>query len=214
MYTLKKPRILVVMLVLVMVSATGIARPPLAAAQGAGTDRDISLELIGQVAAPIPSRTLAYGYLSYVKGVAPDALAAGGDLSEGTARFIFYVDTINTRVINNGPLRVIDRAGTLGLYLDNAPNGNWSRPETFHDGEQILGAELRYQVVINTSTGAFSAHWDLPISWSRPFAVGGSTYRLGNGGEHFEITMSGQLNAQAPPVAHIAGVARGLQVRR
>ncbi len=213
MHMLKERRILTVLLALVLASALGIARPTGAAAQSAGTDRDIALELISQVAAPLPGRTLAYGYLSYVKGVASDALAAGGDLSEATARFTFYVDTVNTRVINNGPLRVIDRAGVMGIYLDTTPNGNWSRLESFHDGEQILAAELRYQVVINTSTGAFSAHWDLSIAWSKPFAVGG-TYRLGNVGEHFEITMHGQLNAQVPPAAHIAGVARGLDVRR
>ncbi len=211
---MKKPGILAILTLLVTVSALGIPRPAIAATNASGASRDIALELIGQVAAPLPGRTVAYGYLSYVKGVAPDALAAGGELSEGTARFTFYVDTVNTRVINNGPLRVIDRAGTMGIYLDTAPNGNWSRLETFHDGEQILAAEVRYQVVINTSTGAFLAHWDLPIAWSKPFALGGTTYRLGNAGEHFEITMSGQLNAQAPPAAHIAGVARGLDVRK
>ncbi len=214
MHMMQERHILALLLALMMVSTVGIPRPARAAAHAAGTHRAIALELIGQVAAPLPGRTLAYGYLSYVDGITPDALAAGSDLTEGTAHFTFYVDTVNTRVINHGPLRVIDRVGVMGIYRDTTPTGHWSRLETFHDGDQILAANVRYQVVINTSTGAFSAHWDLSILRSKAFAVGGSTYRLGTAGEHFDITMQGQLNVQAPPVAHIAGVGRGLHVRR
>ncbi len=211
---MKKPGILAILTLLVTVSALGIPCPAIAATNASGASGDIALELIGQVANPAPNRTLAYGYLSFMSGLAPEAMAAGGELSERTARFTFFVDTVNVRVINNGPLRVIDRAGTMGIYLESAPNGDWSRPQTFHDGEQILAAELRYQVVINTLTGAFAASWDLPIVWSKRFAVGGSEYQLGRGGEHFEITFFGQLNPQAPPAAHIAGFARGLEVRK
>ena len=214
MNMMKKRPFLAVVTVLLTLSAIGFQRPAIAAANSSGAGRDIALELIWQVANPAPNRTLAYGYLSFMSGLAPEAMAAGGELSERTARFSFFVDTVNVRVINNGPLRVIDRAGTMGIYLESAPNGDWSRPQTFHDGEQILAAELRYQVIINTLTGAFTASWDLPIVWSKRFAMGGSEYQLGRGGEHFEITFSGQLNPQAPPAAHIAGFRRGLDIRK
>ena len=142
------------------------------------------------------------------------ALALGGDLSERTARFTFFSDTATQRVTTNGPLRVIDRTGTLGIYLDDAPNGDWSRPQTFQDGEQILGAQSRHQVVVDTVTGAFTATFDLVVTWSKRFPASDGTYQLGTVDDQFSITFYGHLNQQPPPSAHIAGVLQGLEVRR
>ena len=210
----RKPHILAVLAVLVALSTVAIRRPAMVHANNVETGGAITAELIGQVANPAPNRTLAYGYLSFIKGLSPDALAAGGELNERTARFTFFVDTVNQRVINNGPLRVIDRAGTMGIYLDTSPDGDWSRPETFQDGEQIAAAELRYQVVIDTLTGAFTAKWDLASAWSKPFTMSGADYRLGRGREEFSITFFGHLNPQAPPAAHIAGFMSGLELQK
>jgi hypothetical protein len=46
----------------------------------------------------------------------------------------FYTDTTTTQVINDGPMRVIDRKGTLTSYKDSAPNGNFADAYTFRDG--------------------------------------------------------------------------------
>ena len=122
---------------------------PVFAEQGRG-GTDISAELVGQVTNPTPVASFQYGYLSYIKSIAPAALASSTETSERTAFLSFYSDTVTKRVINNGPMRTIDRDGTLGIYLDAAPNGDFGRPTTFQDGEQVVGAEQHHQVVLNT----------------------------------------------------------------
>jgi hypothetical protein len=54
-----------------------------------------------------------------------------------------------------------------------------------------MAASLRHQVVVDTLTGAFSAHFDCTIARSEPFTLGDATYRLGKPGQHFEVTFYG-----------------------
>lgn len=52
------------------------------------------------------------------------ALGLAG-INERTAFLTFYSHTMTQRVTNNSPMRMIDRVGQLGIYLDNAPNGDF-----------------------------------------------------------------------------------------
>lgn len=210
---MRKPRILAVLLSLLALSAVGLPQYARGDTNRPAADNAIAAELIGQVTNPTPRLSTQYGYLSFLTGVDPTTIATG-DVSEQTALLTFYSDTVTQRVINNGPMRVIDRVGTLGLYLDPAVNGDFSRPVTFQDGDQLLGGELRHQVVIDTLTGAFTANFDVTITWTKRFSLSGTEYQLGKAGDHFAITFFGHLNQQPPPAAYIAGFARGLEVRR
>jgi hypothetical protein len=174
----------------------------------------ISAELIGQVYNPSPTVGAQYGYISYLKGIDAAAITGpGGALSERTALLTFYSHTITERVINNGPTRVIDRKGEITLYLDTTPEGDFSHPDTLRQGVAVMAAALRHQEVVDTLTGAFTAHFDCTIARNEPFALNGATYRLGKPGQHFEITVIGHLNQQAPPSGYMAGFVTGLELR-
>jgi len=174
----------------------------------------ISAELIGQVYNPSPAVSAQYGYVSYVRGLETSAITGpGGALSERSALLTFYSHTTVERVINNGPMRVIDRSGEATFYFNTTPAGDFSHPETFQQGAAVMTATLRHQVVIDTLTGAFTAHFDCTIARNEPFAINGATYRLGKPGEHFEVTFVGHLNQPAPPSGYMAGFVTGLELQ-
>jgi hypothetical protein len=185
------------------------------AAKDSDGPNTISVELIGQVYnPPSPAVSAQYGYVSYLKGLDTSALSGpGGTLSERTALLTFYNHTTTERVINNGPMRVIDRSGEATFYLNTTPAGDFGHPETFRQGVAVMAAALRHQVVIDTLTGAFTAHFDCTVARNEPFTLGRATYRLGKPGQHFEVTFYGHLNQQAPPSGYMAGFVTGLELQ-
>lgn len=183
-------------------------------AKGGATPTQISAELIGQVLNPSPAASNQYGYISYLNGIDAAVLASsGGDLSEQTARLTFYTDTATERVLNIGPLRVIDRKGEITLYLNTTPAGDFANPASFKQGTAVLKATLRHQVVLNTGTGAFTAYFDCVVTSNEKFTLSGANYRLGKSGDQFALTVAGQLNPNGPPSAYMAGFATGLDVQ-
>jgi hypothetical protein len=158
--------------------------------------RDVALELVGQVINSAPSVTPAtsiqFGNVTQV-----------GD--ESTAAVTFYTDTTTTRVVNNGPLRIVSRTGRLTIYHDPSANGDFANPDSFRDGTPVLTAELRQQVVLNTLTGAFTTLNVNTITSRSPFELGDDRVVLGRIGGQFRTVLSGQQNTAAPPSAHIAG---------
>jgi hypothetical protein len=126
--------------------------PVLAGKKGSGND--VSMEVVGAVFNASPSASIQYGYLSFVNGL--DNVFSGSPQSETTALLTFFSDTQTVRVINNGPLRVVNRVGTFTIFLDNAPNGDFSTPDSFRDGTPVMTGSLRHQVVLNTTTNTFT----------------------------------------------------------
>lgn len=174
----------------------------------------ISAELIGQVLNASPEVSAQYGYISYLNGLDTAALIDSGDiLSEQSALLTFYSDNAVESVINNGPMRVIDRSGEATIYLNTTPAGDFGNPETFREGVAVMEASVRHQVIVNTVTGAFTAHFDCIVDSNEPFKISEKTYRLGKSGQPFEITFSGHLNAQAPPSGHMVGFITGLELQ-
>src|SRR5919204_1785556 len=141
--------------------------------------RDLSFELVGQFQNSSPDVTPAththYGYLSYVRGLSAFTRAPA---SETTALFTFSADAATLRVIVDGPLRVITRAGKLTIYRDPSANGDFTKPETFADGTPVLVAQFRQQVVNNTITGSFTTFHRNTITSTRPFAAGRGEVRF------------------------------------
>jgi len=176
------------------------------AAVDATTVHDLSLELVGQVtnSAPgvTPASSIQYGYLAYLRGL---PILTADPQSEKTALFTFYVQTTTTRVINNGPMRVISREGAMTVYRDPSANGNFSNPDSFRDGTTILVAGLRQQVVVDTLTGAFSALNLNTVISSSPFPAGSGQLQLGQPGDKFKTILNGHLNPPAPPSGYFAG---------
>lgn len=184
------------------------------AARDNNAPNTITAELIGQVLNPSPTVGAQYGYVSFLKGVETSAITAPGTtLSEQSALLTFYSHTNTDRVINNGPMRMIDRSGEVTFYVNSTPAGNFGQPETLRQGTAVMVAALRHQVIVNTATGTFTAHFDCTVARSDPFDLGGARYRLGKPGEHFEITVQGHLNTPAPPSGYMAGFVTGLELQ-
>jgi hypothetical protein len=76
-----------------------------------------------------------------------------------------------------------------------------------------MKASLRHQVIVNTVTGTFTAHFDCIVVSNEPVAINEKSYRLGESGQPFEIDFSGHLNAEAPPSGYMVGFITGLEVQ-
>lgn len=184
------------------------------AARNSNTPNTISAELIGQVFNPSHAVGAQYGYVSFLNGVDTSAITAPGTtLIEQSALLTFYSHTNTDRLINNGPIRVIDRSGEVTFCVNATPAGNFGQPETLRQGAAVMVAGLRHQVIVNTATGAFIAHFDCTVARSDPFDLGSTRYQLGKPGDRFEITVQGHLNTLAPPSGYMAGFVTGLELQ-
>jgi hypothetical protein len=181
----------------------------LTAHAGEVSAQEIGYEIVGQVLNPSAQQSLQYGYLNFIKGLDRIATTPGVAVSETTALFTFYNDTATERVINNGPIRVMDRIGKGTIFFDSG-NSDFANPDTFRKGIPVQSFTLRHQVVIDTATGYFSVTFDITITSAKPFEIDGKTYILGRRRGVYRLNVSGKLAAQTPPSAYIAGVANGI----
>jgi hypothetical protein len=175
---------------------------------GATSSPPIGYEVVGQVLNPSSQQSLQYGYLNQVRGLDRITTSAGAAVSESTALLTFYNNTTTERVINNGPIRIVDRTGTGTIYLGSG-NGDFTNPDTFRNGIPVQTFTLRHQVVIDTSTGYFTTTFEITVTSTKPFQIDGKTYLLGRRGGIYRLNVGGKLAQQAPPSAYIAGSADG-----
>lgn len=161
---------------------------------------DTTLELVGQVTNSGPS-SIQYGYLPFVHSI--DTTFGPGPQNESTALFTFFTSASTTRVIVNGPLRVITREGTTTIYSDPDAGSTFANPDSFRDGTPIEISTLQQQVVVDTSTRTFTAMNVNTITWSDRFGEA----EVGDRGDRFRTTLNGHLNAPAPPSGYFAGYA-------
>jgi hypothetical protein len=168
----------------------------------------IGYEVVGQVLNPTAQQSLQYGYLNLVTGLDRITTSAGAAVSESTALLTFFNDTATVRVINNGPIRVVDRTGTGAIYFGSG-NATFANPDTFKNGAPVQTYTLRHQVVIDTSTGYFTTTFEMTISAAKAFRIDGKSHRLGHPSGVYRLNVYGKLTSQAPPSAYIAGAADG-----
>jgi len=170
---------------------------------------DVIFELVGQASLPSAPPALAqsqYGYLTYVNGV--ESIFNPGPQNETTALFTFYNDTVAERVINNGPIRIINRVGTTTIYLDTTPDGNFANPDSFRDGLPVQTSVFKLQFILDTVTGAFTATLVSTVTSSGFFSLGDHNFILGKFGQKFRTTYIGHVTAPgSSPAAHLAGFA-------
>ena len=168
----------------------------------------LGYEFVGQVLNASATQSLQYGYVSSVPGL-DTVSATGGSASEANALLSFYNDTTTQQVINNGPIRVIDRTGSATIFFNASGGGDFTNPDTFRAGNPIQTCSLRHQVIIDTSSGYFTASFEMTITSVRVFQINGSGYVLGKPGEVYHWSVYGKLTQQGPPSAQIAGFASG-----
>src|SRR5579871_3639608 len=165
-------------------------------------------EFVGQVLNASSTQSLQYGYLNSVPNLITVA-ATDGPVSETNALLTFYNDTTTQQVINNGPIRVIDRTGTSTIFFNSSSGGDFTNPDSFRGGTPVQTCSLQHQVVIDTSTGYFTATFEMTVTSVRVFQVNSSGYVLGQPGEVYHWSVYGKLTQQGPPSAQIAGFATG-----
>jgi hypothetical protein len=173
----------------------------------------IGYEFVGHVLNASATQSLQYGYLSSVPNLITIS-TADGPISETNALLTFYNDTTTQQVINNGPIRVIDRTGTATIFANPSGGGDFTNPDSFRTGRPIQSCSLRHQVVIDTSTGYFTAAFEMTITSVRVFQVNNNGYVLGQPGEVYHWSVYGKLTQQGPPSAQIAGFATGSRAAR
>jgi len=144
----------------------------------------ILMEYVGQVinGIPAPASSNQFGNLHGVAGVDP------------SLQFTFYTEATTVKAVANGPLRIVDRTGTTTIYLASTP-GDFSNPDSFRSGTPVQVSTLRQQVIVDTSTGAFSVVNINTITTAAEFLSDGDDIQLGKAGQSFRTVLNGHLNA-------------------
>jgi hypothetical protein len=157
----------------------------------------ILMEYVGQVinGAPTPASSNQFGNLQGVAGVDP------------SLQFTFYTQAMTVKAIANGPLRIVDRTGTTTIYLTSTP-GDFSNPDSFRSGTPVQVSTLRQQVIVDTSTGAFTVVNINTITRVAEFVSDGKESQLGEVWQSFQTRLSGHLNTPGmSPTGWFAGYA-------
>jgi len=172
----------------------------------------IAFEFVGQATnfPATPSAPLGsahqYGFLTVVRGI--DNVFSGSSHNETTALFTFFNEATTAESIIDGPLRIVNRNGTTTIYLNTVP-ASFASPDSFRSGIPVLTSTLHQQAV-NTPDGTFTTVFANTISSTSPFTMNGATFRLGQTGQAFRATVTGQSNPTPPPNAHFGGYAVGV----
>jgi hypothetical protein len=171
---------------------------------------EAGLELIGAVLNAGTS-SAQYGYISTLNGI--PGIFDGAPQNETRALLTFYSDTTTVRVVNNGPLRIVNREGTLRVFLDEKPNGDFAVPDSFRDGTPVMTATLRHQVILDTTTSQFTTVFVNTITQTTRFVLGGRPVELGKQGQTFRTIVLGRPSTSGPGQFVIAGYTMGLDAR-
>jgi hypothetical protein len=144
----------------------------------------ILMEYVGQVinGTPTPASSNQFGNLHGVAGVDP------------SLQFTFYTEATTVEAVANGPLRIVDRTGTTTIYLASTP-GDFTNPDSFRSGTPVQVSTLRQQVIVDTSTGAFTVVNINTITTATEFLSDGDESHLGKAGQSFQTVLNGHLNA-------------------
>lgn len=159
----------------------------------------ILMEYVGQVTngTPTPASSNQFGNLHGVAGVDP------------SLHFTFYTEATTVKAVANGPLRIVDRTGTTTIYLASTP-GDFSNPDSFRSGTPVQISTLRQQVIVDTSTGAFTVVNINTITTTTEFLSDGDEVELGKTGQSFRTVLNGHLNAPGMlPTGWFGGYALG-----
>lgn len=174
-----------------------------------GQDRP-DLNFVGQFINSGPN-SHQFGYISKIEGV-ENVFNSDTVKNESTAMFTFSTNAQNVLVINNGPLRVVNRIGTTTIYYHPEGGADFTNPSTFEAGTPIQISDYQQQVVLNPSV-AFpfaTAHLNT-ITDTASFVLNGELLRLGRVHDAFRTHYLGTSNTGTPPPSgYFAGYAVGV----
>lgn len=140
-------------LLLVTFSFVTGGSPVKAAPQEVGTapGGQTALEYVGKVDQD-DRAFVAYGYLTYINGVPENLLFTDpNNHSEATARFTYSATASMTgrSIIEN--IFAVNATGTLTIYFNQTPKGDFKDPKTFTSGVPIASYDIRAHSIINVT---------------------------------------------------------------
>ncbi len=159
-----------------------------------------------------------YGYVVHIWGVddgrlftAPQSSAA--PLGEANARFTISgtVNVTGRYVLGSVITSVLD--GSMTIYYNDTPSGDFGQPDTFSSGTPIATFQTHSQNVLNVQTplsaegpgkAIFQSSNDLLQQSAATFTLDGGEYALGLEGTrfHYSLTGEGALMAINPFLAN------------
>jgi hypothetical protein len=158
-------------------------------------------ELVGQVingGAGGPSGSVQFGNLLGSPCATPDAALT------------FYTEATTTRSTANGPLRIVDRTGTTTVRLAPAA-GDFASPETFRAGTVVQTSRMEQQVIVDTSTGAFTVLNVNTVTSASAAPSGWTCPELLRPGARIRTELRGHLNTPgATPTGWFGGYSGAL----
>jgi hypothetical protein len=174
-----------------------------------GEDRP-GLNFVGQFINSGPN-SHQFGYLSKIQGIA-NVFNSPSVQNESTAMFTFSTYATNVQVVNNGPLRAVNRTGTTTIYYHPEGGASFSDPSSFEAGTPIQVSDYDQQVELNPSV-AFpfvTAHLNT-ITSTQSFVLGGELLRLGRDHDSWRTHYLGTTNtAGTTPTGYFVGYAVGV----
>jgi hypothetical protein len=184
---------------IVTTAILGLAGATLASGRPERPAAAILWEYVGQVingGAGGPQASVQFGNLAGSPCAAPDAALT------------FYTEAMTTRSTTNGPLRTVTRTGTTRIYLAAAP-GDFASPETFKTGTLVQTSRLEQQVILDTTTGAFTVLNVNTVTPGGTKAAGWTCPDLLRPGARIRTELRGHLNAPgSAPTGWFGGFAQ------
>jgi hypothetical protein len=118
------------------------------------------------------------GYFAHLGGIEP---LFAGPPGEATAFFTFRAEPFTSQTLQNGDLSVsLEARGGFTLYLNREPRGDFSKPDTFSQGEPIATFE-RFSLVVGTTVGPIVNNlFSAALRSSVDFTFEGRTWNLAN----------------------------------
>jgi len=177
----------------------------------------VMLEFVGQMvegSTTVPSSN-QFGFLSFIRGLKAIFMTDSPPFDRTTAKFGFVTRATTTREIANGPLVVITREGVTRISftpcpLCLSPTVGITNPYLSIPVFLIQTSRLRQQVIIDNDTRSFSVVSINTITETRPFNLGGTQFQLGQVGQIFRTSLTGQLDPVRQTEGHFAGHAVGV----
>jgi hypothetical protein len=156
------------------------------------------LNFVGQFVNSGPN-SHQYGYISKIAGI-DNVFNSDTVKNESTAMFTFSTYASNVQVVNNGPLRVVNRVGTTTIYYHPEGGANFAVPSSFEAGIPIQVSD--YEQTVNLAPAVpfpfTTAHLNT-ITETDSFTLNGETLRLGNVHDAFRTHYMGTANTGTPP---------------
>ena len=191
-----------VMVAVLLCSTTTVEAKPLVV--GNAQHGENVLELVGR-SEQDGSAVTHFGYLTRIRGLTDDLLFSHPSIrTQATARFTFFATTTVTARHELGNIIATAAPGTLTIYFNETPSGDFNTPGSFAAGTPIATFSARFHNVLNVqaaNAGIISGVADLIQLGSDSFMLDGVRYRLGYRHLRERLSANGQgtRTQVAPP---------------